>query len=160
MMEFFLSKFWALICGVLLLGVCAGSVLDLGRASEDRTEQVMLEELAREIDAACMGEGRSLHIIDLSERISGDEVIQLRHGSVWFMGEGKSYAKRLCCDPVLIDESNRALGLDGVITFMPALKMYVERYGNGTAEIRVQSAKVDATFFTASTNSLASSSSL
>lgn len=147
MMEFFLSKMWAGLCGVMLLGVCVTSIGDLGHASTDLNDKDMLEALGQEIDGACMVDGESVHTISIDGRFRTDsDIVQVRQGSIWLMGQGKSYARALISEPVIFDIDGEPIGLDGVITLDQNDRLIVEKHANGSSTMRPQSANVATTF--------------
>jgi len=149
-MEFFLSKMWAGLCGVMLLGACTASILDLGHSSSTYAEQEKLEQLGQEVDDACLMTGESLHTVFLKERFPDDkDIVEIRQGSIWLVGPGKSYARALLSTPVVLDANGDPISPGGVVLLHQNDILLIKKNANGSCTLRPQSANVAATLRTA-----------
>lgn len=90
-MEFFLSKFWAIMCGLLLMGVVTASIMDITSASVDRLEVVSVEGISAEIVSFCKGEGGAKVTLVADDFLPReDDSLIFRNGSVQLLGSGHS----------------------------------------------------------------------
>lgn len=111
MMEFFLSKFWAIMCGLMLMGVVTASIMDLTTASTNRIESSTIEEMAAEITSFCNGEGGAkvtLFADDFLPR--DDDTFIFRNGSVQLLGSGHSSMSEVPGIIMVLDGSGVSIG--------------------------------------------------
>ncbi|HSV42673.1 MAG TPA: hypothetical protein VLH13_04605, partial [Methanomassiliicoccales archaeon] len=87
MIEFFLSKFWAFICALLLLGVSSACITNISTSVEDASEKAGLREFVADIDAFLRVEGPCQIRMEMERYITDDrDSLIIRNGSVWLNG--------------------------------------------------------------------------
>jgi hypothetical protein len=161
MIEFFLSKFWAIICALVLLGAVTASIGGLGDASEHRSRDAAFSSFVGEIDGFLRLEGASTLTIPVAGVVKDDEEqIDFRNGSVWLIGSGGNKAATLNEGIIVLGDDGTPID-DGVVTVhMNGYVMLTKGDGPGTCFLEVQDANVSATFLTESTKMSQSLSSL
>ncbi|MCE5296722.1 MAG: hypothetical protein LLG16_06425 [Euryarchaeota archaeon] len=161
MIEFFLSKFWAIICALVLLGAVTTSIDGLGDASEHRSRDAAFSSFVEEIDGFLRLEGASKLTIPVAGVVNSDEErIDFRNGSVWLIGSNVNKAASMNEGIVVLGEDGTPID-DGIVTVhMDGFVVLTKGIGAGTCFLEVQDANVSATFLTESTKMSQSLSSL
>ncbi|MFA5312340.1 MAG: hypothetical protein WC375_03345 [Methanomassiliicoccales archaeon] len=161
MIEFFLSKFWAILCALVLLGAVTTSIGGLGNASEQRSQDSAFSSFVGEIDGFLRLEGASTLTVPVTDVVQGDgEWIEFRSGSVWLFGSDGSKVATLDEGVVILGEDGTPM-TDGFIAVHKGGSIVLTKdAGPGTCVLKVQEANVSTTFLTESTNTSQSLSSL
>jgi hypothetical protein len=156
MIEFFISKLWALLSGVAVFSVVAASINGAVHVASDQCREEALDRLVWNI--ALLGGGHQAHMeIAMADYLIDDEILIIYNGSIELVGDGYSHVKDL-------PRSTFILGKDGIelrgeahliLSTGSILGIEISDLG-GKGRIEIYEAKTSTNFSTDSTNLLAS----
>jgi len=159
--EFFLSKFWAVICGLLLLGAVTASIDGLTDASEKESQEAVFRAFVEEMNSFTRLDGMSNLVIAASDIVrSDDDHITFGNGTSWLCRDDGNTV--LCLDEMIsvVDANGEPIGGGSIDAHRADHILLTKDDLSGTCTLKVQEANVSTTFFTDSTNMSQSFSSL
>ncbi|QLH75521.1 MAG: hypothetical protein HPY73_08850 [Methanomassiliicoccales archaeon] len=162
MIEFFLSKFWAVVCGMIILGAATTSISNLETASDERFDNVTFSSLVEEINSFVELEGSAKIVIQLGRLLEGpNTIIKIMKGGIVLYDEGRSKGAIIPSSIIILDgEGNEIPNGSSLIVQKGQCIVIQKDEHSQVVTLRVQDANVSTTFFTESTNISQSFSSL
>jgi len=157
MMEFFISKFWALLSGIAVFSVVAASINGAVHFASDQYRAEALDQLVGNIAAAEKGQQAHMEIM-LVDFLIEDEILIVYNGSMELVGDGYRQLHDLPSSIVVLNMDKIELvgGAHLTLSLGSVLNLdMVDR--NGIKRIEIYEAKTLTSLSTDSTNLLTSS---
>jgi hypothetical protein len=156
MIEFFISKLWALLSGVAVFSVVAASINGAVHIASDQCREEALDRLVWNI--ALLEGGHQGHMeIAMSDYLIDDEMLILSNGSIELVGDGYHHIKDLPRSIFILGNDGFELRGDAhlILSTGSILDIEMSDFG-GKERIEIYVEKTSTNFSTDSTNLFAS----
>jgi len=160
MIEFFISKLWALISALAVLGIVVTSINGAVHVAVDQSREEAFQDLVDSLGG--MDEGSEGHMqLALSEVLNEDEELRMGGGIIQLIGLDHHFTRTLPGSVTLYGRDGAELSTDQWLSLSSrsTLLIDIDEEQGGTV-VRVYEAKTFTILTTQSTNLLASFSSL
>jgi hypothetical protein len=156
MIEFFISKLWALLSGVAVFSVVAASINGAVHVASDQCREEALDRLVWNI--ALLGGGHQAHMeIAMADYLIDDEMLIIYNGSIELVGDGYSHVKDLPRSTFILGKDGIELRGEAHLILSTGSMLEIEMSDiGGKGRIEIYEAKTSTNFSTDSTNLLAS----
>lgn len=160
MIEFFISKFWALVSAMAVLGVVVTSINGAVHIAVDQSREEAFQNLVDTLGG--MDEGAQGHMeLAMSEVLNEDEELRMGGGIIELFGSDHHFMRTLPGSVTLYGRDGAELSTDQWLSLSSRSILLIDiDEGQGGSVVRVYEAKTFTILSTQSTNLLASISSL
>jgi hypothetical protein len=160
MIEFFVSKLWALVSAMAVLGVVVTSINGAVHVAVDQSREEAFQDLVDSLGG--MDGGSQGHMqLALSEVLNEDEELRMGGGIIELIGLEYHFTRTLPGSVTLCGRDGAELSTDQRLSLSSRSTLLIDiDEGQGGTLVRVYEAKTFTIFSTQSTNLLASISSL